>query len=117
MERVDQPARQPEAAARVAVDLLELLSEKLDSITVVEIYKRDATRAGDGRAFDLLDEIERHERADIDQLLAITTDSHAARAVRYWLEESWRHGEIVDDDEGRCLPAAPARVDRFRTHD
>ena len=35
------------------------------------------------------------------------------RATRRWLEEAWRHGEVVADEDGP-LAATPVRpVDRF----
>jgi hypothetical protein len=42
-----------------------------------------------------------------------TSDSGAAREVRRWLEDAWRHGEVLDDADG-VLPSEPRRpVDRF----
>jgi len=34
-------------------------------------------------------------------------EEHEARAVREWLDEAWRHGEIVAEQEGWLSRSAP----------
>jgi hypothetical protein len=40
-----------------------------------------------------------------------------AQAVRQWLADAWRHGEVVADDDGACTAAAARPVDRFAVGD
>jgi hypothetical protein len=40
-------------------------------------------------------------------------DERAAHAVREWLEDAWRHGEVVADQDDRLLRLAPRRPARW----
>ena len=43
------------------------------------------------------------------------TERRDRRSVRAWLEDAWRHGEVVDDEDGlETAPPSP-RHDRFST--
>ncbi|MCC6627897.1 MAG: hypothetical protein IT340_10905 [Chloroflexi bacterium] len=37
------------------------------------------------------------------------------RAVRAWLEDAWRHGEVVNDDDGLEVAPLNPRHNRFST--
>lgn len=53
----------------------------------------------------ITEDIADHER--------LTAAAVSERATRRWLEEAWRHGEVVADED-RPLAATPVRpVDRF----
>jgi hypothetical protein len=50
------------------------------------------------------------------QVMVLTTpaDGGEARAVRAWLEDAWRHGEIVIESDGIHPVTQEQPVDRFR---
>ncbi len=56
------------------------------------------------------------ETTDDQMWLERLATSQAQRSLRGWLEEAWRHGEIVADDDG-LLHEQPslARSNRFQT--
>jgi hypothetical protein len=54
---------------------------------------------------------ERPEMIEADARVRTT----AAEAVHQWLDEAWRHGEVIADGNGEYLEPKPAAMDRFAT--
>ena len=50
---------------------------------------------------------------ELDTILA-AGEGPAAQAVRAWLEDCWRHGEIVTDADGMTTAAGERPLDRFQ---
>ena len=110
MFRVPEPP--PKAAdwpASVARDLLGLLNRKLRFIALIDQCRRHAC---DAAALSELDRLRQGEVDDVAILMDLRGGAEA-RAVRQWLADAWRHGEVVDDEDGRQLERAGRAVDRF----
>jgi hypothetical protein len=43
----------------------------------------------------------------------LTAAEASERATRRWLEETWRHGEVVADEDRPCAVTPVRPVDRF----
>jgi hypothetical protein len=104
------PADQP---ASVACDLLALLNRKLDLVAQIDQCRRHARDARDAASLTLLDRLRLGELDDVTMLLEFGGGSPEAQAVRRWLAEAWRHGEVVADENGVQLERAAGPVDRF----
>jgi hypothetical protein len=82
-----------------------------------------AATAGGDRLIRRVDGSERicptdYDRLDADHEGAVEPPAGASaeeQAVRRWLEDAWRHGELVDVSDGVCAEATERPVDRFRT--
>ncbi|HET8632160.1 MAG TPA: hypothetical protein VFL91_32440 [Thermomicrobiales bacterium] len=68
LEQANQRAEQVSGVSNVAYDLLTLLQNKLQGVTALESYRRDAERAGDAEAGALLADLERRELEDVARL-------------------------------------------------
>ncbi len=68
---LDQAKRQSDQASgvsNVAYDLVSILHNKLQAISAMEIYKKDAQQAGDREVATLLEEFERRDSEDVNRL-------------------------------------------------
>jgi hypothetical protein len=112
-EAAAQPVPPTNESTVVACDLLTLIQLKLDLVARLTSCRRHARVAGDGVAMDLLDRMRCHDLKDIELLVTLASGTVEAQAVRQWLADAWRHGEVVAEANG-CQPAEdPRLVDRF----
>jgi hypothetical protein len=57
-----------------------------------------------------------HEDLSVLEETDPAADSRAALTVRRWLEEAWRHGEVVVDADGGMVTEQTWPPDRFHIH-
>ena len=68
---LDQAKRQSDqvsGVSNVAYDLVTILHNKLQAISAMEIYKKDAQQSGDREVATLLEEFERRDSEDVSRL-------------------------------------------------
>jgi len=80
MERAERrSAERVSGVPNLTYDLVAMLHEKLESITVYEIYKQDAREAGNTRALSLFNHCQEMDRSVIQLIRNLLSDALAAR--------------------------------------
>jgi hypothetical protein len=90
-----------------------LLNRKLDLIALIDQCRRHARDAHDSAALTVLDWLWHGELDDVAMLMKLPVGGAEAQAVRQWLAEAWRHGEVVLDANGNQPNWAEQPIDRF----
>jgi hypothetical protein len=109
----EPPAELADQPPSVACDVLALLNRKLDLIALIDQCRRHARDAHDSAALTVLDWLCQGELDDVAMLMKLPGGGAEAQAVRQWLVEAWRHGEVVMDANGNQPNQAEQPVDRF----
>lgn len=117
MER--RRAERVTGVSNLTYDLVAMLHEKLEAITIYEIYKQDAREAGNGRALSLFDHCQELDRSVIQHIRNLLSQELVVRdgAVDQfdWTGTAMQRGgdlspltslELVDDASEDSFPAS-----------